>query len=602
MVSPGGAEPPSAPSGTGAAGSDAGSRVGGTRMLTALVRLHGVVGDLALPLEVDDAPAARDDRVELVSQLEDYLIPRVTTMEGPLLAVVGGSTGAGKSTLVSSLVGAPVTQSGVLRPTTRSPVLVHHPDDSGWFDQDRLLPELTRVDRPTNDPEAIQLVVSDAVPAGIAVLDAPDVDSVEAANRNLAAELLAAGDLWVFVTSAARYSDQVPWELLRRAAERATSVAIVLDRTSAEDAGTVATHLARMLASRGLKDCPLFTVPESQLDEQGLLPERAVRGIRDWMQALADDTDARAAVAARTVGGAIRTLGARSHALAGAYERQLAAATELREEAQAAYAAGVVAAREATADGTMLRGEVLAQWQELVGTGDLIRSFEDRVGRLRERVVNAVRGRPQSAERVTTAIEVGLVAVLVEHAERAAQQAVAAWRGHGAGTRLVESTPADLGRATPDVRSRAGRLAAEWRDGLGRMIKAEVSDTRATARYLELGADGLTAALMIVVLSQSQGTLSVAPGEAGSSARLGERLLAAVFGEQAVRSLASRARSDLDRRVASLLAAEGARHLEVLDALRLDPGLPERVREAARRVDDVRFRSSRPAVDDAGTP
>jgi len=571
-------------------------------MLTALVRLHGVVGDLALPLDVDGAPAARDDRVELVSQLEDYLIPRVTTMEGPLLAVVGGSTGAGKSTLVNSLVGAPVTQSGVLRPTTRSPVLVHHPDDTGWFDQDRLLPELTRVDRPTNDPGAIQLVISDAIPAGVAVLDAPDVDSVEVANRALAAELLAAGDLWLFVTSAARYSDQVPWELLRQAAERATSVAIVLDRTSPEDAGTVATHLARMLASRGLKDCPLFTVPETRLDDDGLLPVEAVQGVRDWMRALADDTDARAAVAARTVGGAIRTLGARSHALAGAYEQQLRAAAMLRERARTAYNEAVLAAGSATADGTMLRGEALAQWQELVGTGDLLRTLEERVGRLRERVVNAVRGRPQSADLVTTALEAGLVAVLVEHAEVAAQRAAAAWREHDTGARLLERAGTDLGRATPDIRSRAGRQVTEWREGLLRMVKAEGSDKRSTARYLAFGADGLTAALMVVVLSQSQGALVVTAGDAGESARLGERLLSAVFGEQAVRSLASRARSDLDRRVASLLTAEGARHLDLLESLGLDPGLPERVREAARRVDDVRFRSSRPAVDGAGTP
>ena len=33
-------------------------------------------------------------------------------------------------------------------------------------------------------------------------------------------QLLAAADLWLFVTSAARYADQVPWDFLRKAAER----------------------------------------------------------------------------------------------------------------------------------------------------------------------------------------------------------------------------------------------------------------------------------------------------------------------------------------------------------------------------------------------
>ena len=62
-----------------------------------------------------------------------------------MLAVVGGSTGAGKSTLVNSVLRERVTRSGVLRPTTRSPVLVHHPDDRGWFEGDRVLPSLARV-------------------------------------------------------------------------------------------------------------------------------------------------------------------------------------------------------------------------------------------------------------------------------------------------------------------------------------------------------------------------------------------------------------------------------------------------------------------------
>jgi energy-coupling factor transporter ATP-binding protein EcfA2 len=217
-------------------------------MVTALVRLRQALTDVVLPLDLPGAAEQRTSQTELVAQLEDYVIPRMTTIEAPLLAVVGGSTGAGKSTLVNSLVGSRVTTPGLLRPTTRSPVLVHNPADAQWFGQDRLLPDLERVSHSTNDPKALQLVASESFPVGLAVLDAPDVDSVEEQNRLLAAQLLAAADLWIFVTSAARYADQVPWSFLRAAAERSTAVAVVLDRTPADAVQTVATHLASRTA------------------------------------------------------------------------------------------------------------------------------------------------------------------------------------------------------------------------------------------------------------------------------------------------------------------------------------------------------------------
>src|SRR4051794_40130271 len=259
----------------------------GAQMVTALVRLRAALQGAVLPLELPDVEAHRLARTEMVDQLEDYVIPRIVTLEAPLLAVVGGSTGAGKSTLVNSLVGAVVTESGVLRPTTRSPVLVHNPADADWFGADRLLPELERVHHATHDPHALQLVPADVVPQGLAILDAPDIDSVEESNRLLAAQLLAAADLWLFVTSAARYADQVPWEFLRQAAERSTAVAIVLDRTPEEAVQTVATHLARMLASRGLKDSPLFIVHEGPVSDEELLPADHVSEIRGWLEALA---------------------------------------------------------------------------------------------------------------------------------------------------------------------------------------------------------------------------------------------------------------------------------------------------------------------------
>src|SRR3954466_9298653 len=297
----------------------------GAQMVTALVRLRAALQGAVLPLALPGVEAHRLARTEMVDQLEDYVIPRIVTLEAPLLAVVGGSTGAGKSTLVNSLVGSVVTESGVLRPTTRSPVLVHNPADGAWFGADRLLPELERVHHPTHDPQALQLVALDVVPQGLAILDAPDIDSVEESNRHLAAQLLAAADLWLFVTSAARYADQVPWGFLRQAAERSAAVAIVLDRTPADAVGTVASHLARMLASRGLKDSPLFTVNEARLNDDGLLQPREVAEIQRWLTELGADEDARDAMVKQTIEGAIRSLTRRAHTVADACLEQATA-------------------------------------------------------------------------------------------------------------------------------------------------------------------------------------------------------------------------------------------------------------------------------------
>jgi len=564
-----------------------------TQMLTALVRLRSALQHVVLPLELPNVAERRATRSEMVDQLEDYVIPRVMTLDAPLLAVVGGSTGAGKSTLVNSLVGTRVTEPGVLRPTTRSPVLVHNPADAGWFGQDRLLPDLERVHRTTSDPGALQLVPNTTVPEGLAILDAPDVDSVEESNRALAAQLLAAADLWIFVTSAARYADQVPWDFLRKAADRSAAVAIVLDRTPPEAVDTVAAHLARMLASRGLKDSPLFTVLEGEVDENGLLPAEAVGEISRWLIELAADSEARAAVVKQTLEGAIRTLTRRTHEVADAATEQVAAEVRLREDANRAYDKAVHDIVDATEDGTLLRGEVLARWQEFVGTGELLRGLETKVGWLRDRVVNAIKGKPQQAERVTVAVESGLETLILEHAEAAAERAEGSWQSLAPGQALVADAGEDLGRASRDLRRKTERAVRDWQQDVLEMVRTEGADKRGTARFLAYGVNGLSVALMVVVFSHTAGLTGAEVGIAGGSAVLGQKLLEAVFGDQAVRSLAERASASLTLRVRELVDAERARYVDLLDSLALDGQTPEQLRAAARRVDDVRYESQR---------
>ena len=158
-------------------------------LVSAVEGLRDAVEGARLPLDVTTRAPAEAARKQLLQQLDDYVLPRLRAIDAPLLAVVGGSTGAGKSTLVNSVVGAEVSRSGVLRPTTTSPVLVHHPDDRHWFADARILPGLARVTgQDTGESQAgtVRLVESTTLPAGMALLDAPDIDSVVSANRGLA--------------------------------------------------------------------------------------------------------------------------------------------------------------------------------------------------------------------------------------------------------------------------------------------------------------------------------------------------------------------------------------------------------------------------------
>ena len=310
-----------------------------TALAAALAGLRDDLADLRLDLDVPSAPEARRIRDDLVAQVDDYLLPRLRQMDAPALMVVGGSTGAGKSTLKNSLVGSEVSPPGVLRPTTRAPVLACNPGDVRWFEDQRILPGLARTTGGEPARGALHLVPTTALPAGLALLDSPDIDSVLAENEALANHLLAAADAWLFVTTAARYADAVPWDFLHTARDRGTSLSIVLNRVPADAGSEVPAHLQAMLRERGLAEVDLLVVPESAL-EDGLIPAGALAPVSRWLEALAADAQARAALIRRTLRGAVASLPARAGAVERAAVEQLAAAEELRAEVARCSLAG----------------------------------------------------------------------------------------------------------------------------------------------------------------------------------------------------------------------------------------------------------------------
>ncbi len=554
-------------------------------VLTSLERLRGDLLALDLPLPTPGADAARAARSAMVSQLDDHLLPRLRRLDAPLLAVVGGSTGAGKSTLVNSVVGHRVSESGVLRPTTRQPTLAHAPADRAWFTSLEVLPGLARTtgtapDQRVTGGSGLFLVAEPALPPGLALLDAPDIDSVVEANRDLAGQLLGAADLWVFVTTAARYGDAVPWDVLAGAVERGTAVAIVLDRVPTDPPGVleeVRADLVRLLTEAGLAAAPLFVLPETELHD-GLLPADVVAPLRGWLGLVGSDARHRDVVVRRTLAGALSSLSARVARLADAATAQVRAVEGLRAELDEVYTDHVDALTQQLTDGTLLRGEVLARWQEFVGTGEFMRSLQSAVGRARDRITDFLRNRPPPVRRLDEALTTGVAALVVDTASDAREEALLRWRASPEGEAVLAAAPREA--SDPRLPARVGpeveRLVRDWQGYVLELVRETGQGKRTQARLLSLGVGGAGAVLMLVVFASTAGVTGAEFGIAGGTAVVAQRVLEAVFGEAAVRRLAAAAQADLQRRVRVLVSRERGALEQLLPDV--DPALAERLR------------------------
>ncbi len=546
-----------------------------------LGRLRDALRATGLGLEVPGVDEHRRIRDELIAQIEDYLLPRLSNLDAPLLAVVGGSTGAGKSTLINGLVSRPVSRTGVLRPTTRSPVLVCHPDDVDWFSDERVFPGLTRV---TGDGSAagaaLVLLPVAAVPRGLALLDSPDIDSVEEANRLLATQLLSAADLWLFVTTAARYADAVPWGFLEQARERSTALALVLNRVPEGKGPEVASHLSEMLRERGLEGTKVFTLEEVELDDDAL-PSALVAPIRGWLHGLAADAETRGRVIRQTLEGALSTVPARAIEVARWREAQIEVGDGLRDSADRAYRKALEAVDEGLRTGTMLRGEVLERWQDLVGTGDFMRGLQTTIGRFRDRLTSFVTGRDPAVAEVRGQIESSVARLVLSEADQAALRTVEAWEETAAGRALLEGEGRALSRHTSDLAERVEAALREWERDVFDLVRDAGQEKRVVARALSLGINTIGVALMIVAFAHTGGLTGIEVGVAGGTATVSQTLLTALFGEQAVRSLASRARKLLLERVRVLLAAEEDRFAGRVATALGDPGAAGSLRDLA---------------------
>ncbi|OHP57197.1 dynamin family protein [Rothia sp. HMSC061D12] len=558
---------------------------------------------------------ARTLLAAMARQLDDYILPRSASVDNPLTIVVGGSTGAGKSTLVNPLLGEPLTQSGAIRPTTRHPVLLHRAEDEAALSPERFLPTLPRTRTsgmnagsqalPGLDPKiarALIPITTSALPQGIALIDAPDIDSVSEENRTLAKELLSAADLWLFVTTANRYADAVPWELLHEAAARSIAIAVVLNRVPEGDEEAIENDLRRMLDEAGIHAVLIHTVTEQQRDEKGMLAPVSLAPLTLWIRELGADAPARAAIARQTLAGAVETLAGNLQVLAAEQARQQAAHQSLATIAAEEYEDALTTIDGALSDGSLLRGEVLSRWHDFVGTGDFFRSLDSTIGRLRDRVGSALRGQPAAAQKVEDALESGIHAVVLDAAARASENTRTRWRASRAGRSLLarldapqatSAVPEQNAEAKGEVQSAEDIFSAAvaeqirlWQGSVLEMIREEGADKRKRARFLSLGVNAAAVMLMVAAFSLTGGITGIEAGIAGGSGVVGTKLLESIFGEDAVRRMATRARTDLLERMADLLTEHAQPFTAVLEET--DPQADaEDIHRAAEQVQAI---------------
>jgi energy-coupling factor transporter ATP-binding protein EcfA2 len=540
-------------------------------VVTSLAERAELVASLAdrrAALVTEDAAAGAKDRArQLRDHVRAYVLPRVRAIESPLLIVLLGPTGAGKSTLMNTLARATVSRTGVLRPTTREAVLLATDADAATLRRGALAGiDAGRMVRAPSAGNAS---------AGLAIVDAPDLDSVERANRVVADALVEAADLGIFVTSAVRYADRVPFDVVQRIAARGLPLLVVVNRMPAEDSEqrVVLDDVRRVLkdtALRGIDDArvQVVGVAEGRLDPSGeRLDLEAAAPVLQRVDELAQDRERRLALARRALEGALAGLDPLLETVAADVERDAAESEALRAIAQKAYDAELAGLLEDLRGGTFLRTEVLRHWESYVKADQITRFFSRGLGRIRGTLVAAFRGMPEAPVGVVEKeVTSDVIAVAVSRATEAARRVASEWSSRSGPADRLARDPS-LWSASPDLATRIRPRLGEWVASIATEVQARGAGKRDLAFGVSLGVNALAVAAMVGVFAHTAGVTGTELGIVAATGFLNQKLLQAIFGEAAMREMIAGARDRLE----ALLGDEFLNERMRYDRLTADP-------------------------------
>jgi len=540
--------------------------------ISQVARLRAALDALAEQVERFrfDLPSAerarrRELKEELDRSIRGYLIPRLGDLDGDVVAVVVGSTGSGKSTLVNTLARRKITETGAVRPTTTTPVVWCHTDRSDVY-RDGFLDAVN----PT--------IVADEDPMlrGVTLVDAPDFDSVVTEHREIAEDLLAVADLCVFVTSAQRYADAVPWEFLEQATRRGVPTMFVINRLPRDGRHGIVSDYRRHLSTHGIAHDRVTLVEiEEQNVEGGMLPGATVSSITSELERLGDPVD-RHRVLIDATRGTVGDVVTRSGALASEVREDAAEARALAAVARSAYEDEYDEVTRSVANGTLIRKEVAARWQKFLGTGKFMKAVGDRLGSL-GRIFSEKPSQVDPDARRAFATEVE------RHLDAAAARSASAWELDRAGKALLEE--GRLWRSTPGIEERLETTMEEWVVDVGALVSEQGGDRKRRAQIGSLGVNAAAVVAMVAIFSQTGGLTGGELGVAAGAAALQQKLLEQAFGTAEVRAMVSGARDALLERLKGIFDDEAGRFVERVSSLAPPP--PDELEKAADAVRDA---------------
>ena len=309
-------------------------------------------------------------------------------------------------------------------------------------------------------------------------MDAPDIDSVEHANRALADRLVEAADLCCFVTTATRYADQVPWTVLQRVQDRGLPLVVIVNRMPPDpsDRTEVLADVRRLFNEAGFQHIlaagpdaeprDLVAVQEGALDPEGdRLVEGSIAPVMAEVARLRADREARLELAARALTGSLAGLGETIDRIADDVDHEAIDVEAVRRIAERSYEAGLAALRQELSQGTFLREEALRRWQTFVGADQMTRFFSEGIGRIRGALAAVFRPATAPVAEIWAATTDDLVAIARLEAGEAARRTATAW-SEDSSMRLAVAEDAELWLPSADFESRLQERIEGWMESI----------------------------------------------------------------------------------------------------------------------------------------